>query len=654
MNYIKSLFAFYFLSLALLLPTQANAVIPPESDWIFNSQSHQLYSSKESACNDGAAANDTEGHIYKGVITNQAATGDWYCSVLSKNLLLPNTEFQWAYSTIVSLHYYCPVGYRATGGTQGGPPDCTEVYFSAWSGIVPEQCNSIGHPINFDTGNKYLTEVVGISEGVAGFDFKLHYNSKSSEKWTYNFARSIEYSDGIVESKIVKLGTVFDGYSTPGDACLAGLNHFKAQVSDPELQLTTASYENSQCVIRKQNNTVWDVMQIYQGDPDATYVKHVIVHAPTTKIIRGNGKRYTYMKQGGSWVSNGTYPDTLEELVDESNNRTGWKITNSRNETETYDVNGKLLSIQGLTGNTKTFSYTTTGQLEKVETNLGHSISFAYSSESEHKILGITDNANRGWSYRYTLQGYLEYIDYPDGTTKQFHYENQAHPHAVTGVTDQRGVRYANYNYDALGNAILTTLADNVDRVDIAYNSDNTRTITNSRNKVSTYHLTTQNGAQLVTSIEGPGCSSCQSGDSTTEYDGLNRIISKTKKGVTTQYGDYDVNGNYGYKINAVGTPEERRTDYTYHPDFHNKVATISGPSVHASDANARKVTTYSYDTFGNTSAVTLNGFKPDGTAISRSTQLTYSGPLNQLSQIDGPRTDVADLSTFEYYLNEA
>ncbi len=73
----------------------------------------------------------------------------------------------------------------------------------------------------------------------------------------------------------------------------------------------------------------------------------------------------------------------------------------------------------------------------------------------------------------------------------------------------------------------------------------------------------------------------------------------------------------------------------------------MTEPSVHA---GANKITTYSYDNFGNRIAETVAGFKPDSTVVSRTTTWQYNGPLHQLTRIDGPGTDVSDITNFRYY----
>ncbi len=189
------------------------------------------------------------------------------------------------------------------------------------------------------------------------------------------------------------------------------------------------------------------------------------------------------------------------------------------------------------------------------------------------------------------------------------------------------------------------------------------RTVTNSRGKVSTYSTTTQLGVALVTGITGPGCSSCGGKQCKHQYDGSNNLTSKTdNNGHVTHYGNYDANGNPGCVVEGMTTadastgvcsfdpaasPDARRIDYTYDPRFHSKVATISEPSVYAGH---NKLTTNSYDDYGNLTQVTISGYTPDGTPVTRTTGGTYAGPLHQLSLIDGPRTDVQDLTTLAYY----
>ena len=381
-----------------------------------------------------------------------------------------------------------------------------------------------------------------------------------------------------------------------------------------------------------------------------TFSRHIVytVNPPysTAVISRPNGKSAPFTLINSVWTSDDDVPGMLTRIQDQIGGFTGWRFRNEDGETETYSSAGRLESITALNGINKVLTYDAHDRVTRVDASTGEYLLFDY--YANYRISRLTDHNNRTWTYRYDAAGNLEYVDNPDGTTKRYHYEDTRFPHALTGITDERGIRYATYGYDDQGRANLSTHAGNAQRVDIVYNADGTRTVTNSRGQPSTYNTAVQLGVALVTDISGPGCSTCGTGNTSYDYDPANNnLLSKTENGVTTQYGDYDDKGQYAYKIEAVGAPQERRTDYTYDARFYHKITSITEPSV---APGQYKVTTYSYDDWGNRFSETVSGYAPDGSPVSRTTTREYNGPLHQLSQVDGPRTDVADITTYEYY----
>jgi RHS repeat-associated protein len=373
----------------------------------------------------------------------------------------------------------------------------------------------------------------------------------------------------------------------------------------------------------------------------------------TATIERPSGKVVFFVLTNDVWVGDSDLVSSLDWTTDSNRNPVGWTLRTEENTVETYDAAGTLQSITDLQGNTQTLSYNAQGRLEGIDTNIGEYLVLGY--DAANRIASVTDHAGRSWGYSYDVSGNLQYVDHPDGTTTQYHYEDANFPHALTGITDERGVRYATFNYDAEGRAILSTHAGNVQRVDIVFNADNTRTVTNSLGQPSSYSTGVQLGVALVTDVSGPGCSSCGGNNTGYGYDPANNnLLSKTENGVTTEYGGYDKKGQYGYKIEAVGTPEERRSDYTYDARFYDKITSIAEPSVNPAGI---KVTSYTYDDYGNRTSETVSGFAPDGqggfTPVSRTTSRQYNGPLHQLSFVDGPRSDVSDFATYRYYPND-
>ena len=278
----------------------------------------------------------------------------------------------------------------------------------------------------------------------------------------------------------------------------------------------------------------------------------------------------------------------LEQLTDIGGVTTGWRYTEPVGSVELYDADGLLQLITDIRGNTKALSYDAQSRLERVDSNSGEYQIFTY--DAQNRLNSVSDSSTpvRTWAFRYDANGNLEYVDNPDGTSRQYHYNEPAFtsgadlPHALTGITDERGVRYATWEYAANGRAKASYHADDVQRVDIIYNTDHTRTVTNSKGSQSTYGVEVQLGVPLVTDVSGPGCSSCGSGNASYQYDPTtNDLLTETDNGVTTQYGNYDAKGQYSYKIEAAGTAEAQRTDMTYDPRFSQKVTTETAASVY-------------------------------------------------------------------------
>ena len=395
-----------------------------------------------------------------------------------------------------------------------------------------------------------------------------------------------------------------------------------------------------------------------------TYLQslHVFHNAPLSAesvlLKRPDGKQIVFTRQGEQWQSDADIHSTLEELHGPDGFRRGWRFTTEENTIEIYNALGRLRSVSDLRGNVHTLGYdsdgkTSYGRLSRVEANSGEYLLFGY--DAYKRISSISDHAGRQWHYRYSDNRYtsnLQYVDNPDGTSKQYHYEDPDFPQALTGITDERGIRYATYGYDDQGRANLSTHAGNARRVDIVYNADGTRTVSNSLAQTSTYTTAVQLGVALVTDVSGPGCSNCGVANISYSYDpATNNLLSKTENGVITQYGDYDAKGQYGYKVEAVGTPEQRRLEYSYDERFFNRITRVTEPSVLPGYS---RVVTYHYDDFGNRLSATISGYDTDAKPVTRTTRWQYKGPLNQLSQVDGPRTDVSDITTYRYYADVA
>ncbi len=397
-------------------------------------------------------------------------------------------------------------------------------------------------------------------------------------------------------------------------------------------------------------------------------------------VTRPNGRRVRFNKSGGVWESSLGNAGLLEDILDDNNSVVGFSYKTLDNRTEIYNAQGFVASISDVSGYTLIFDYDLSADsggdgfpytLDRVSDSVGHALSFSYSGG---RLSAVTDHNGRTYVYGYDANGRLSRVVFPDGTQKLYHYENAEFDYALTGVTDRRGARYATFEYDDKGRGVASyhgvrdpVSTNRVDGVSIVYDDINSaRVVTDSNANSSTYETVLQQGVRLVKSAIGPACAVCGggSGGAVTNYSydlSSNNLLGKTEDGVATQYGNYDTKGQYGYRIEAVGAAGQRRTDYTYDPRFYNKVTRVIEPSVIAAEPTTQcvvgvdcKVTEYTYDGFGNRTAETITGYDPFGNTVSRTTRWTYAGPLHQLSEVDGPRTDVADITRYRYYPDDA
>ncbi len=279
------------------------------------------------------------------------------------------------------------------------------------------------------------------------------------------------------------------------------------------------------------------------------------------------------------------------------------------------------------------------------------------------KLKSIVDNNNpsRVWQFVHDDQERLKQIIYPDGTTTVFHYYEEDDPSVpgtlkdlLTGITDRRGIRYATFGYDAHGFAYRSELAEGVNKVEVSGiggNNSNTfnRYVKDSRGQWRTYLFEKRFGAYKMLETSGSGCSSCTNQRSSYQYDDHNNIISKTVNGVTTAYTiNNAVLGQYSAMTTAPGTPQEHTRYLTYHPVMPTKVVQIAEDSV---AVGRQKVTNFSYNSDGQVTQMSQQGYQPDAHALPlRMTSTEYNGPFGQVSQYDGPRTDISDIIQYSYY----
>jgi YD repeat-containing protein len=455
-------------------------------------------------------------------------------------------------------------------------------------------------PINLVTGNKYFSETDFVVEGVVPFAFQRRYNSFTGQ-WRHTLGQSLSH----------QLSTTV---SSPGN------------------------------VITTVDDTV------------------VIVHRP-------DGQDVTFNDNGqGQWVASPNVSMTLDELP------AGWQLNLPSGVVEEYDDQMRLTRITEVSGYQYTLVYDASG----ATVTGSDGIQLVMELETDGRLKAVTTPGGQVYKYQYSQAlgsndlYRLTKVIYPDDTPlddadnpfREYLFEDTALSNAITGIIDERGVRYANVEYDDQARASASylgpqtaILADRLSSTAVEYDPAaepvGTRYVSNARGATSTYATFKQLGIPLVSDIQGPGCTGCSGGDTSYTYDASNNKTTESKFGITTKFGNFTSRGEVGCRVigvnaadtspgacdfDPVASPDARRIDYTYDARFYNQIATRTEPSVLP---GSNQLTTYTYDNFGNLLTSSINGFTPTGTPVSRTTTWQYTGPYHQLSQIDGPRTDI-------------
>ena len=198
------------------------------------------------------------------------------------------------------------------------------------------------------------------------------------------------------------------------------------------------------------------------------------------QVARGTGHTTTFVENGpGVYLPASDTPgtaDTADQLIPISEGRYQYVDAAARS-IETYDASGQLSSIHWAQGDNITLTYSTTstpasgapaaGYLIQARDNKGRTLNFTYNAGG--RVTRITDVDGRYVALAYDAQDNLASLTWTDGAVRTYVYEVETLPWALTGVVDERAVRYSIFGYDAVGRAISTEHAGGVDRHSVTY-----------------------------------------------------------------------------------------------------------------------------------------------------------------------------------------
>jgi len=315
----------------------------------------------------------------------------------------------------------------------------------------------------------------------------------------------------------------------------------------------------------------------------STYLR--ISGSPAFKVslVMAHGRESFFTVSGTTVTASPTELGVLVKTAE------GWLYTAENNERFTFDSAGRLVQWANTTGASHQLAYA--NGTVTVTDQLGHRLNFT--EDAQHQPLSLTANGLQiTYSYNATQRlTQLTRTRTRDGQTeqRQFHYEDPRNTALLTGITDERGVRFATWAYDDKGRAISSEHAGGVERGTVAYNADGSSSVTNELGKTTVYRFVSIGGIKRVSAVEGEASANCPNSNSTFSYDERGLLKTKTdNKGNVTAYG-YNTRGLEASRTEASGTAQARTITTEWHPTL-SLPLTVTEPS---------RLTTYTYDTQG-------------------------------------------------------
>jgi RHS repeat-associated protein len=421
-------------------------------------------------------------------------------------------------------------------------------------------------------------------------------------------------------------------------------------------------------------NTMWNCLPSYfiiSGTPDRVIPHcflYLTVEQPNYQLFTPDGRHLRFSGPSSSV----TQSADVNERVTQVNGSGGieWHVKREDDSTEIYDAAGALK--QTILRNGQVFSYTYSDVTTPVsiaprpgllltKTNaFGHTLSWKYDSSS--RMVEMQDPAGGIYQYGYDTFGNMTQVTYPDGSTRSYAYNESANtaganlPQALTGITDENGIRFATYKFDSRGRGTSTEHAGGVNKYTLSYANTSpgaTATVVDPLGTSRSFQFQALLTHMKDKSSSQPSASGSGNVSRTYTYDVNGNLTSKVEYGGTRTCYTYDLTRNLeSVRLEGLApgqscpanlanyTPTagtaQRKTLTAWHGSFR----------LPTSISRADRTTAFTYDSNGNqltrTESDTVTG-------VSRTWTYTYDGYGRVLTE-DGPRTDVSDITTYAWY----
>ena len=413
-------------------------------------------------------------------------------------------------------------------------------------------------------------------------------------------------------------------------------------------------------------------------------LSEAIVYRPDGRILRFN-------LNGNVWVADADVPERLSVTLDSSGNYVSAILVTQNDEVENYDQLGRLASITNRGGLIQTLNYTTGpsgssgtishNYVQSVTDPQGRSLTFGYDAVTG-RLINVADGNGATIRYAYDSNGNLQTVAYPDvgtGTKTRTYYYNESgqtagvsQANALTGIQDENVQRYASWGYDASGRANLSVRGPysggTIDRTALVFNSDGSVTVTDGLGQARIFGFTAKYLVAHDSALNQP-CDYCETLFTSRAYDangypanGTDFRGTQTTFAYTAVDGNGDPRGLETQRDEAVGQSEERITNTTWDPNFRvpdqrtilNHSGMVEARTNWVYNSRGQPLARCEYANPSNAYVCSASGTPPAGI---RRWVYAYCDAVDQTQcplvglplSVDGPRTDVSDVTTYTY-----
>ena len=369
--------------------------------------------------------------------------------------------------------------------------------------------------------------------------------------------------------------------------------------------------------------------------------------------------RYAYDWVDNAWILAGTWTRDVKLVLNTTTQRL--ELTTEDDTVYSYDYGGLLRTISYRGGYLQMLNYDSRGYNTSVSDSYSRTLTFSYSAQG--LLQSITVPGGQLYQYAYlgrysptifagvntSLVGLdhwaLQQVTKPDTTNVQYHYENAGFPFALTGITNEAGIRFATWTYGADGRVVAEQHAGGVDQYTFSYDDvAGTTTVTNPLSKQSVYHFEKDTrGLPRLKRIEGQPSASCVASNAYLAYNASNFVTDVTDaEGRVTHY-VRDARGMSKSITRAYGTVSAVTSTYTWHATLHMPTQIVE-PGLTTDltwNASGQLSQLTRTDTTSHTAPYATNGQVRTWTYI-------YDNYGNLLT-VDGPLAGAGDTVTYAY-----